>query len=200
MFLLVGLGNPGDSYVRNRHNVGFMAVDRIAADHGLSPFRGKFQGALAEGVFAGDKVLALKPQTYMNESGRSVSETAHFYKIPPEQIIVIHDEIDLAPGKVRAKFGGGAAGHNGIRSIAAHQSPDFWRVRIGVDHPGGREQVSNHVLDDFSKTDMKWLEPVLAAISDALPLLFKGKSDEFMTRVALLTTPEKAKPNKPETE
>jgi len=200
MFLLVGLGNPGDSYVRNRHNVGFMAVDRIAADHGLSPFRAKFQGALAEGALAGDKVLALNPQTYMNESGRSVSETAHFYKIPSERIIVIHDEIDLAPGKVRAKFGGGAAGHNGIRSIAAHLDPDFWRIRIGVDHPGDREGVSNHVLDDFSKADAKWLEPVLAAISDALPLLLKGESDDFMTKVALLTTPEKIKPKKPETD
>ncbi len=200
MFLLVGLGNPGDSYVKNRHNVGFMAVDRITADHGLSPFRAKFQGALTEGTLGGDKVLALKPQTYMNESGRSVSETARFYKIPPEQIIVIHDEIDLAPGKVRAKFGGGAAGHNGIKSIAAHLGPDFWRVRIGVDHPGDRERVSNHVLDDFSKADAKWLDPVLAAISDTLPLLLKGESENFMTRVALLTAPEKTTPKKPETE
>ena len=155
MQLLVGLGNPGPSYARNRHNVGFMVADVVAYRYSFAPFRAKFQGLVAEGNIDDRKVLILKPQTYMNDSGRSVAEAARFYKIPPGDIVVVHDEIDLKPGKVRAKLGGGAAGHNGIRSVDEHIGPDFWRVRIGV----GRSDIAEaagHVLQNFSRADEPW--------------------------------------------
>jgi PTH1 family peptidyl-tRNA hydrolase len=153
MHLLVGLGNPGPKYAGNRHNIGFMAVDEIVRRHGFSAWRRRYQGEAAEGTLAGEKVLALKPATYMNESGRSVGEAARFFDIDPAQVIVFYDEIDLIEGKLRVKFGGGAAGHNGIRSIIAHLGPHFQRVRIGIGHPGEKSLVHPHVLGDFAKAD-----------------------------------------------
>ncbi len=153
MKLFVGLGNPGDEYARNRHNVGFMCVDRIAAAHGFGPWKKKFQGFACEGEIAGERVLLLKPQTYMNESGRSVGEAARFLKIAEADIVVFYDEIDLAPGKLKVKTGGGNAGHNGLRSISAHLGNDYVRVRIGVGHPGNKELVARWVLNDFAKAD-----------------------------------------------
>jgi aminoacyl-tRNA hydrolase len=153
MKLFVGLGNPGAQYARNRHNIGFMAADAIAARHGFGPWRGKFQGEIAEGRLGTEKVLMLKPGTFMNLSGDSVRAAAQFYKIPPEDIVAFHDELDLAPGRVRVKTGGGHAGHNGLRSIAAHMGPDFVRVRLGIGHPGDKRQVTAYVLGDFAKAD-----------------------------------------------
>ncbi|OXT00549.1 aminoacyl-tRNA hydrolase [Notoacmeibacter marinus] len=185
MLLIVGLGNPGTKYAGNRHNIGFMAADKIARRHGFGPFTKKFQGELAEGRLGGDKALILKPQTYMNESGRAVGEAMRFYKLETSDLIVLYDELDLAPGKVRVKTGGGAGGHNGIRSIDAHCSKDYRRVRIGIGHPGGKELVTRHVLGDFAKADAEWLEPLLDAIADAMPMLAEGKDSDFMNRVAL---------------
>lgn len=183
MKLFVGLGNPGEKYAENRHNVGFMAVDRIAERHGFGAWRKKFQGVLAEGTLAGEKVLLLKPQTYMNESGRSAAEAANFYKLPEGDVIVFYDEIDLAPGKLRAKTGGGNAGHNGLRSISAQFGNDYQRVRIGVGHPGRKELVAGYVLHDFSKADRNLLEPLLDAITDAAPLLASGDQARFLTEI-----------------
>jgi len=191
MLLLVGLGNPGDKYANHRHNVGFMAVDAIADAHGFGPSRAKFQGDLREGSIGAEKVLILKPQTFMNDSGQSVGEAARFYKIPPEDIIVFYDELDLAPGKIRMKTGGGAAGHNGIRSIDAHVGNDFKRVRIGIGHPGDKSRVTGHVLGDFAKADRDWLEPLLAAIAKSAPFLVDGNENRFQTNVAQLLTPPK---------
>ncbi|MBI1393012.1 MAG: aminoacyl-tRNA hydrolase [Alphaproteobacteria bacterium] len=171
MMLLVGLGNPGASYARHRHNVGFMAIDEIASTCGFSPFRAKFEGNLAEGIVEGEKVLALKPQTFMNDSGRSVAAAARFYRLKPSDIVVFHDELDLAPGKLRIKTGGGVAGHNGLRSISAHLGPDFRRVRIGIGHPGDKSRVSSYVLGDFAKADAEWLEATLAALAAEAPRL-----------------------------
>jgi len=184
MKLFVGLGNPGAQYAFNRHNVGFMAVDVIAAAHGFAAWRKRFQGLTCEGKLGGEQVLLLKPQTYMNESGRSVGEAARFYKIGVDDVIVFHDELDLAPGKVRVKIGGGVAGHNGLKSLTAHLGNDYMRVRIGIGHPGHRERVIGHVMRDFAKADMEWLEPVLFAMSDAAPHLAKGEKDRFQTQVA----------------
>lgn len=192
MLLIVGLGNPGEDYARNRHNIGFMAVDAIARTHGFSPERAKFQGALCEGRLGGEKTLILKPTTYMNESGRSVGEAARFYKIAPADIVVLHDELDLPAAKVRVKTGGGTAGHNGIKSVAAHIGPGFRRVRLGIGHPGERARVSGHVLNDFAKADNEWLEPLLGAIADAAPLLAEGKDQTFANRVHLALNPEPA--------
>jgi len=161
MFLVVGLGNPGQAYTDNRHNIGFMAADDIVRRHGFSPWRSKCHGEIAKGPFNGDKVIVLKPRTYMNESGRSVLAAATFYKIKPENIIVFHDEIDLAPGKLRVKRGGGHAGHNGLRSIHAGIGANYARVRMGVGHPGDKEQVKNYVLRDFAKADKVTLEPMI---------------------------------------
>lgn len=194
MFLLVGLGNPGRKYVRNRHNVGFMAADHIARRYRFAPFKRKFRGNAALGTVAGEKILALKPATYMNESGRPVGEAARFYKIPPPRIIALHDDIDLVPGKVRAKRGGGNAGHNGLRSIDSHIGRDYWRVRIGVGHPGGRDRVTGHVLNDFAKADREWLDQTLDAVAEALPLLLEEDADGFMTKVALILKPPILKP------
>jgi len=175
MLLLVGLGNPGAKYARHRHNVGFMAVDAIAEAHGFGPERRKFGGLLREGALDGpggrEKALILKPQTYMNESGQSVGEAARFYKLGLEDVVVFYDELDLAPGKLRMKTGGGAAGHNGVRSIDAHLGNGFRRARIGIGHPGDKAKVTGHVLGDFSSADQDWLVPLLNAVAASAPFL-----------------------------
>jgi PTH1 family peptidyl-tRNA hydrolase len=186
MRMVVGLGNPGPKYRNNRHNIGFMAADEIVRRHRLSAPRSKFQGDISEGDIGGERVLVLKPATFMNESGRSVGDAVRFYKLAPEDIIVIYDEIDLAAEKIRVKQGGGHAGHNGLRSIDAHLGDkNYWRVRLGVGHPGDKSQVSNHVLGDFSKQDRVWVERELAAVADELPLLLSGQTNDFMSRVAM---------------
>ena len=198
MKLFVGLGNPGAEYAFNRHNVGFMAVDAIAAVHNFPDWRHRFSGLLTEGRLGGEKVLLLKPQTYMNESGRSAGEAMRFYKMDVEDMVVFQDELDLAPGKVRVKTGGGVAGHNGLKSLSAHLGNDYVRVRIGVGHPGHRDRVVGHVLNNFAKADLDWLEPLLGAIADAAPYLAEGANDKFQTQVAHETQgpePEK-KPKK----
>ena len=173
---------------RQRHNIGFMAVDRIAARHGFGPWRQRFRGLLAEGTVGGERVLLLKPGTYMNASGESVQPAAAFFKLAPGDITALHDELDLAPGKVRVKRGGGAAGHNGLRSMdRTLGTPEYWRVRLGIGHPGDKARVHGHVLGDFHKTDAAWLDELLDAVADAAPLLAAGKPEDFMTRVALLT-------------
>lgn len=184
MILLVGLGNPGAEYAGNRHNVGFMAVDRIAARFSFGPWKRKFQGLAADGEIAGAKVMLLKPQTYMNESGRSVGEAARFHKIPLADIAVLYDEIDLAPGKLKVKTGGGNAGHNGLRSITAHLGNDYVRVRIGVGHPGDKARVAGYVLSDFAKAEQTWLDPLLDAIACAAPRLATNDQARFLTDVA----------------
>lgn len=192
MKLLVGLGNPGARYARNRHNVGFMAAERIASRHGFAPWRSKFRGRLAEGHLEGERVLLLEPQTFMNESGRSVAEAVRFHKIAPADVIVLHDELDLAPAKVRVKLGGGVAGHNGLRSIAACiGTREFGRVRIGIGHPGHKDKVTGHVLGDFAKVEQDWLETMLDAIAEAAPLLARGDDSGFMNKIALKTQPPK---------
>lgn len=183
--LLAGLGNPGPKYANNRHNVGFMALDAIADSHAFSPWRQKFQGQLSEGRFGSDKVLLLKPETFMNLSGQSVSEAMRFYKLGPDDVIVFHDEIDLAPGKCRAKSGGGHAGHNGLRSIHQHIGPDYHRIRIGVGHPGQKEQVPGYVLHDFSRSDEQWLQALLDGIADGANWLAKGDTGRFMNAVSV---------------
>ena len=185
MRLVVGLGNPGSRYARNRHNVGFMAVDAIARRHGSPGFRSRFKGELAEGPIGGERVLLLKPQTFMNLSGESVGEAARFFKILPSEIVVIHDEIDLRPGKLRVKRGGGNAGHNGLRSIDSSLGPDYWRVRIGIGHPGIKELVQPYVLQNFSGEELTgWVEPLLGAVAETVPLLLSGAPDAFMSEVA----------------
>ena len=187
----MGLGNPGADAARHRHNVGFMALDALATAHGFSAFkrRTRFHGEIAEGRVDDEAVLALKPQTYMNESGRAVGAAMRFHKLEPATVIVLHDEVDLAAGKVRAKCGGGVAGHNGLRSIRAHIGADFWRVRIGIGHPGDRDRMTGHVLSSFGATDREWLNSTLDAIVDAFPLLMTGDASAFMSRVALLAPP-----------
>jgi PTH1 family peptidyl-tRNA hydrolase len=186
--LWVGLGNPEPGMLRQRHNIGFMALDAIAHRHGFSPWRNRFKGLVAEGSIGGQKILALKPLTYMNGSGESVQPAAAFFKLPPEAITAFHDELDLAPGKVRVKKGGGAAGHNGLRSMDRQLgSQDYWRVRLGIGHPGDKARVTGHVLGDFAKVDQPWLAALLDAVADAAPLLAQDKPEDFMTRVALLT-------------
>jgi PTH1 family peptidyl-tRNA hydrolase len=188
MLLWVGLGNPEPGMARQRHNIGFMAIDAIVHRHGFGPWRNRFKGLVAEGTVGGEKVLALKPQTYMNASGESVHAAAAFYKIPSPSIWAFHDELDLAGGKVRVKRGGGAAGHNGLRSMDRHLgTPDYWRVRLGIGHPGSKDRVVGHVLGDFAKADQDWLRDLLDAVSDAAPLLVAGQPENFMTKVALLT-------------
>ena len=200
MLLLIGLGNPGAAYQGHRHNVGFMAVDAIARAHNFAPARVRFRGETREGTFSGakgsTKTIILKPLTYMNESGNAVREAVDFFKLALSDVVVIYDEIDLAPGKLRAKAGGGNAGHNGLRSISAHVGNDYRRVRIGVGHPGVKELVHGHVLHDFSKADHAWLDPLIDAIAEAAPFLADGDDAGFMTKVALLTAPPKP-PSKP---
>jgi PTH1 family peptidyl-tRNA hydrolase len=193
MLLLVGLGNPGPDYARHRHNIGFMAADRIADDWGFSPWRRRFQGDTAEGRLDSHKVLLLKPLTFMNESGRAVGEAVRFFKLDPDDVVVLYDEIDLAPAKVRCKQGGGHSGHNGIRSIHAHIGPDYRRVRIGVGHPGDKDRVIGHVLSDFSSGDKAWLDPLLDALSDCAPLLAEHQDEKFQSQVAHLMQPPKPK-------
>ena len=190
MLLIVGLGNPGAEYRRHRHNVGFMAVDAIHQRHGFSPWRRRFQGEVSEGTLAGEKVLLLKPLTYMNESGRSVQAAAQFYKLEPVDIVVIHDEVDLPPGKTRMKAGGGTAGHNGLRSIGPAIGDDFRRLRIGVGHPGVKAAVAHYVLHDFPKEDQAWVEPLLDAIAASAPLLAEGKDPTFANRLHAALNPE----------
>jgi peptidyl-tRNA hydrolase, PTH1 family len=195
--LVVGLGNPGPAYAGNRHNIGFMAAEAIARRHGFGPFRARFQGEIAEGTVAGRPILVLKPMTYMNESGRSVGAATRFYKIPTEDILVFHDELDLAAGKLRCKDGGGHAGHNGLRSLHGHVGPGYRRVRLGIGHPGEKGRVVGHVLKDFAKADAAWLDPLLDAIAEQFPLLVQGDSGAFMSKVALATSPPKPKRSAP---
>ena len=171
---------------RQRHNIGFMALDRIAARYGFSPWRQRFKGVTADGTVGGEKVLALKPMTYMNDSGDAVQPAAAFFKLPPGAIVAFHDELDLQPGKVRVKQGGGAAGHNGLRSMdRALGTPDYWRVRLGIGHPGHKDRVLGHVLGDFAKVDAAWLSQLLDAVAEAAPLLATQQMEAFMSKVAL---------------
>ncbi len=187
MLLIFGLGNPGSGYADNRHNIGFMAVDEIVRRHGLSAPRARFRSETCEGVIGDTRVMALKPTTYMNNSGDAVGAAMRYYKLSPADVVVIHDELDLEAGKIKVKQGGGNAGHNGVRSIAAHIGPDFHRLRMGIAHPGDKDAVIGHVLNNFAKSDEAWLEPLLDALAEAMPLLVSGDAPGFMTRVALLT-------------
>lgn len=197
MKLIVGLGNPGAKYAQNRHNIGFMAVDRIAADHGFSAWRSKFQGQIAEGRFGSDKVMLLKPETFMNLSGQAVGEAMRYLKILSEDVIVFHDEIDLAPGKTRLKTGGGHAGHNGLRSIHGHIGPDYDRVRMGVGHPGHKDAVPDYVLRDFPKADAEWLDDEMRGISDGIAHLVAGDGPKFLNAIALRVAPPRSSTSKP---
>ena len=199
MIMLVGLGNPGSGYARTRHNIGFMAVDEIVRRHSFSGFKSKFNGELADGRIGTEKVLILKPMTYMNESGRSVLAAMSFYKIVPEDVIVFHDELDLAAGKLRIKRGGGHAGHNGLRSIASHVGKNFVRVRLGIGHPGDKGQVTSHVLKDFSKTDNEWLEKLIPALADHAEFLVRGDDGEYMNKVSMNLKPPRPNASRPET-
>jgi len=185
MLLLVGLGNPGARYAGNRHNVGFLAVQEIAKRHGLGPWRRRFAGVACEGPLGGVRTLLLLPGTFMNESGRAVAEAAHFYKISPADITVFHDEIDLPPGKVRVKIGGGIAGHNGLRSISEHIGNDYRRVRIGVGHPGDKDLVQHYVLSDFAKSDRGWVDALVAIIGENAELIARGQDASFQNKVHL---------------
>ncbi|MDK3019053.1 aminoacyl-tRNA hydrolase [Pseudodonghicola flavimaris] len=197
MQLFVGLGNPGAKYARTRHNIGFMAVDRIAEDHGFSPWKAKFQGQITEGRLGGDKVLLLKPETFMNLSGQSVGEAMRFYKLTPADVTVFHDELDLAPGKIRLKQGGGHAGHNGLRSIHAHIGEAYRRVRLGIGHPGRKEAVSGYVLHDFAKAEEEWLDNLMRGISDGAGDLARGDGPKFLNAVALRVAPPRSSTSRP---
>ncbi len=187
MRLIVGLGNPGSRHARNRHNIGFMAAAAIARRHGFAVPRSRFKGELAEGVIAGERRLLLCPQTFMNDSGESVLSAMSFYKIAPGEIVVIHDEIDLRPGKVRVKRGGGNAGHNGLRSIDAMIGADYWRIRLGIGHPGDKELVQPYVLQNFTADEVRlWVVPLIDAVAETLPLLLDGMPEAFMSEVARL--------------
>jgi PTH1 family peptidyl-tRNA hydrolase len=184
MLIIAGLGNPGAKFAGHRHNIGFMAADEIVRRHGFSAWRKKFQAEISEGLLAGETVLVMKPQTFMNESGRAVGEAMRFYNLDPENLIVLYDELDLVPGKVRIKTGGGTGGHNGIRSIDAHCGKDYRRVRLGIGHPGTKNRVTGYVLGDFAKADSEWLEPLLDEIARNADLLVKGDNAGFMNKVA----------------
>lgn len=192
MKLFVGLGNPGSAYARHRHNVGFMVVDRIAERHSFGPWKKRFHGLTCDGTIAGHKVVLLKPQTFMNDSGRSVGEARRYLKAVEGDVHVFHDELDLAPGKLKVKTGGGNAGHNGLRSITAHMGNDYHRVRIGVGHPGVKDAVAHYVLRDFAKVEYAWLDPLLDAMADAAPFLAKGDGSRFLSQVALKTREDEA--------
>ena|SRR5579872_4139101 len=185
MQLLVGLGNPGARYAGNRHNIGFMILQAIAERHGIGPWRRRFAGLACEGPFGGERVLLLLPGTYMNESGRAVAEAAQFYKLAPREMTVVHDEIELPPGKVRVKIGGGIAGHNGLRSISAHVGNDYRRVRVGVGHPGVKDLVEHYVLSDFGKAERPWVEALTVVIADNVDLLVRGQDASFQNKVHL---------------
>ena len=201
MLLLAGLGNPGPRYRHNRHNIGFAAIDAIVARWPFTPERAKFSGLICEGKVEGGgeatRVLALKPQTFMNESGRSVAEALKFYKAQPQDLVVFYDELDLAPGRLRMKTGGGAAGHNGIRSIIQHIGPDFRRARLGIGHPGHKDRVLGHVLSDFHKVDAPWVRDLTRACADALPLLMAGEDERYQAEVMRLAPAEKLDPRQP---
>ncbi|MCZ0813655.1 MAG: aminoacyl-tRNA hydrolase [Pseudomonadota bacterium] len=198
MLLFVGLGNPGAKYAGNRHNIGFMALDRIAGDHGFGPWKAKFQGAFCEGRLGGERVLLLKPMTFMNLSGQSVGEAMRFYKLAPEDVTVFHDELDLAPGKVRVKTGGGHAGHNGLRSLHQHIGETYRRVRLGIGHPGRKEMVSQYVLQDFAKADADWLDDLMRGISDGAGDLADDRKDRFLNAIAQrMASASSAAPQKP---
>jgi PTH1 family peptidyl-tRNA hydrolase len=192
MRLWAGLGNPGAGYAGHRHNVGFMALDRIARDHGLGPWRRAFKGEVAEGRLAGDKVALLKPATFMNLSGEAVAEALRFWKLAPADLTVFHDELDLAPGKLRHKVGGGHSGHNGLRSIHAHLGEGYARVRIGIGHPGDKDAVAAYVLHDFAKADAAWLDPLLQGISEGAEALARGDAARFQNAVALRVAPPRS--------
>lgn len=192
MQLWTGLGNPGAAYGGHRHNVGFMAVDRIAADHGFSPWRRAFKGEAVEGRFGAERVVLLKPATFMNLSGEAVGEALRFWKLTPADLTVFHDELDLAPGKVRLKDGGGHAGHNGLRSVHAHVGEAYARVRIGIGHPGHKDAVAGYVLHDFAKADADWLEALLQGLSEGAPALAAGDGVRFLNAVALRVAPPRS--------
>jgi PTH1 family peptidyl-tRNA hydrolase len=193
MRLFVGLGNPGQKYQDNRHNIGFMAMDEICHRHKFSGWSAKFQGEISSGAIEGQKIILLKPQTFMNLSGQSVQAAAAFYKIAPENITVFHDELDLLPGKTRIKKGGGAGGHNGLKSIDDHLGPDYWRVRLGIGHPSDKDMVSPYVLANFAKDEAPWLEALIKSLSLHAPMLVRGDTDGYMTKVAQDMGPFKAK-------
>lgn len=197
MLLIVGLGNPGAKYAGNRHNIGFMAADALAAGYKFGPWKKKFRGEICEGQIGGVRTLILKPQTYYNDSGHSVAEAARFYKIPPKQIVVFYDEIDLAPGRFRMKTGGGAAGNNGVRSMIAWLDDDtFRRARMGTGHPGDKDKVMGHVLSDFHKAEHSWRDALLEAIVKSAPLLAQGEDEKFQGEVMRLAPAQKADPRK----
>jgi len=194
--LIAGLGNPGSQYAKNRHNAGFIVVDELHAHYKFGPWKAKFEGLLSEGSLGGRKTYLLKPQTFMNLSGDCVGPVLRFFKLPLEALVVIHDEIDLAAGKLKVKTGGGDAGQNGLRSITATLGPDYRRVRLGIGHPGEKHRVSGHVLDNFSKDDILWLKPLVMAMVEAAPLLAKDDDAGFMSKVALLLKPPANKSEK----
>lgn len=203
MIVLAGLGNPGSQYAGNRHNIGFMAVDAIHRRHSFSPWSKKFKAEIADGTLAGEKVLLIKPQTFMNLSGESVGEALRFYKLGPEQLVAIYDELDLMPGKARIKLGGGHGGHNGIKSLDAHCGLNYRRLRLGIGHPGDKSRVQGHVLGDFGKLDAEWLNPLLDALADNTDMLVRGEDSQLMNKLALATgakaeeeKPKAAKPAK----
>jgi len=197
MKLYVGLGNPGAKYAQNRHNIGFMALDQIASDHGFSPWRSKFQGQTCEGKLGSEKVILLKPETFMNLSGQSVGEAMRFFKLESTDVTVFHDELDLAPSKVRVKSGGGHAGHNGLRSIHQHISPHYDRVRLGVGHPGHKDRVAGYVLSDFAKAEQDWLDDVLRGIGDGIVHLAQDDGPKFLNAIALRANPPRSSTSKP---
>jgi PTH1 family peptidyl-tRNA hydrolase len=201
MIIIVGLGNPGTQYAFNRHNIGFMAVDALQRTPSFSPWSKKFKAAISEGEIAGEKVLLIKPLTFMNLSGEAVGEAMRFYKVKISDIIAIHDELDLVAGRARIKVGGGHGGHNGLKSIDAHCGKDYRRLRLGIGHPGDKERVNGHVLGDFAKSDKAWLEPLIDAIADNAEMLVKGEDSQLMNKLALAvgvkTEEKKAVPAKP---
>ncbi len=197
MQLWVGLGNPGAKYAGNRHNIGWMAVDRVAGDHRFAPWRSKFQGTVCEGTLGGEKVLLLKPGTFMNLSGQSVGEAMRFYKLDSTDVTVFHDEIDLAPGKIRVKAGGGHAGHNGLRSIHQHIGPHYDRVRLGVGHPGHKDRVPGYVLSDFARAEADWVDDLMRGISDGAAHLAQGDTGRFLNAVSLRVAPPRSSNTKP---
>ena len=200
MLIIAGLGNPGSQYAGNRHNIGFMAVDAIQRRPGFAPWSKKFKAVISEGELGGEKVLLMKPQTFMNLSGEAVGEAMRFYKLGPESIIAIYDELDLLPGKARIKTGGGHGGHNGVKSLDANCGKEYRRLRLGIGHPGSKEQVHNHVLGDFGKVDQVWLSPLLDALADNAEMLVKAEDSQLMNKLALAVggKPEDEKPAKSE--
>ena len=193
MILLVGLGNPGADYAGNRHNIGFMAADEIIRRHNFSSYRSKFSGLLTDGTVRNERFLVLKPQTFMNLSGQSVGEAMRFYKLNPKDVVVFHDDLDLVPGKVRVKIGGGHGGHNGLRSIDEHIGQDYRRVRLGIGHPGDKAQVHHHVLGDFAKADREWLEKLLDVLAENIVMLGRGQDQKYLGAINRVMVPPKPK-------